>query len=419
MYGLADCNNFFVSCERVFAPRLEGVPVVVLSNNDGCIISRSNEAKAIGIRMGQPLFQAAPLIRQYDVQVLSSNYTLYSDMSHRVMTTLRNLVPGTEVYSIDEAFLDLSGFALEELPVIGRRIAATVRRHTGIPISLGMSPSKTLAKVASKLCKRYPKLQNSCLMYRPQDVDKVLRSFPIQDVWGIGRRHTRMLQQAGIVTAGQFVRMAEGWVRGRMGITGLRTWKELQGEPCIGFEQAPPAKQQICTSRSFATELTELNELRQSIALFTALSAEKLRRQGSVCGQLQVFIATNRHRPDEPQQYVNRIVAFPTPTDSTLELTAAADRALKSIFTSGFGYKKAGVVLGEIVPRGAVQTSLFDPMDRGRQARLMEMLDQVNERFGRHTLVTAAQGFDPLRSNRNHVSPNYTTSWDELFEVKV
>ena len=235
MYGLADCNNFFVSCERVFAPRLEGVPVVVLSNNDGCIISRSNEAKAIGIRMGQPLFQAAPLIRQYDVQVLSSNYTLYSDMSHRVMTTLRNLVPGTEVYSIDEAFLDLSGFALEERPVTGRRIAATVRRHTGIPISLGMSPSKTLAKVASKLCKRYPKLQNSCLMYRPQDVDKVLRSFPIQDVWGIGRRHTRMLQQAGIVTAGQFVRMAEGWVRGRMGITGLRTWKELQGEPCIGF----------------------------------------------------------------------------------------------------------------------------------------------------------------------------------------
>lgn len=419
MYGLADCNNFFVSCERVFAPRLEGVPVVVLSNNDGCVISRSNEAKAIGIKMGQPLFQAAPLIRRHGVEVLSSNFALYSDMSHRVMTTLRSLAPDTEVYSIDEAFLDLSGIPLDELPEMGRRIAATVRRHTGIPVSLGMAPSKTLAKVATKLCKRYPKLHDSCLMYRPEDVSKVLGTFPVQDVWGIGRRHGKMLQNAGIVTAGQFVQAQEGWIRHRMGVTGLRTWRELRGEPCIGFENTPPAKQQICTSRSFATELTELGEVRKSVALFTALCAEKLRKQGSVCGEVQVFLLTNRHRPELPQQYVNRIVTPRTPTDSTLELTTLAEQALRSIFTPGYGYKKAGVILGGIAPRTVVQTNLFDSSDRGRQARLMKALDEVNGRFGRHTLVTAIQGFDPVKANRNHVSRSYTTSWDELPEVKV
>lgn len=419
MYGLADCNNFFVSCERVFAPRLEGKPVVVLSNNDGCIISRSNEAKALGIRMGQPLFQAAPLIRQYGVEVLSSNYALYSDMSHRVMSTLRSLVPEAEVYSIDEAFLDLRGMSLEALSDFGHRVATTVRRHTGIPVSIGISPSKTLAKIASKLCKRYPKLHNSCLMYRPQDVEKVLQRFPIQDVWGIGRRHGRMLQGAGIVTAGQFVRLPEGWVRSRMGVTGVRTWRELQGEACIEFEQAPPAKQQICTSRSFATELTTLDELRPAVALFASLCAEKLRRQASVCGEVQVFIATNRHRPELPQRYVNRILAPDEPTDSTLEISALADRALCSLYSSEFGYKKAGVILSAITPRTAVQTSLFTPSDRGRQSRLMQALDAVNERFGRHTVVTATQGFEPLKSNRNHISPSYTTSWDDLFEVKV
>lgn len=419
MYGLADCNNFFVSCERVFAPRLEGRPVIVLSNNDGCVISRSNEAKAVGIKMGQPLFQAAPLVRQHGVQVLSSNYALYGDMSHRVMSTLRSLVPGTEVYSIDEAFLDLSGIPAGELAAMGRRVAATVRRHTGIPVSIGISPTKTLAKVASKLCKKYPKLQSCCLMHRPEDVAKVLATFPAGDVWGIGRRHTRMLQAAGIVTAGQFAQAQEGWVRHRMGVTGLRTWKELRGEPCIGFEHAPPAKQQICTSRSFATELTDLDDLRKSVGLFTALCAEKLRKQGSVCSEVNVFILTNRHRRDQPQQYVNSIRTVATPTDSTLELTALAEGALRSLFTPGYGYKKAGVVLGGIGPRTAVQTSLFDPADRGRQARLMKALDEVNGRFGRHTLVTAVQGFDPVKANRNHVSPGYTTDWDELFEIKV
>lgn len=419
MYGLADCNNFFVSCERVFAPRLEGRPVVVLSNNDGCIIARSNEAKALGIRMGQPLFQAAPLIRQYGVEVLSSNYALYSDMSHRVMSTLRSLVPEAEVYSIDEAFLDLRGMAVETLADFGHHVAATVRRHTGIPVSIGISPSKTLAKIASKLCKRYPKLNHSCLMYRPQDIEKVLRGFPVQEVWGIGRRHGRMLQGAGIVTAGQFVRLPEGWVRSRMGVTGLRTWQELQGEACIGFEQAPPAKQQICTSRSFATELTSLDELRQAVALFASLCAEKLRHQGSVCGEVQVFIATNCHRPELPQRYVNRILSPDEPTDSTLEVCTLADRALCSLYSPEYGYKKAGVVLSAIAPRTAVQTSLFTPTDRGRQRRLMQALDAVNTRFGRHTVVTATQGFDPLPSNRSHVSPHYTTSWEELMEVKV
>ena len=420
MIALVDCNNFFVSCERVFAPALRDKPVVVLSNNDGCVVARSNEVKAMGIKMGTPLYQIRGLLESGNVAVFSSNYNLYGDMSRRVMSLLAEFSPDCVPYSIDEAFLDLTGVCPDEaLAEYARRMATTVERGTGIPVTVGVAPTKTLAKVAAHFGKKYRGYGGVCLIDSDEKRCKALARCPIGEVWGVGRQNLAKMEYFGVATAADFVARGESWVRRHFTVSGVRTWKELQGEPCIGFEQAPPAKQQICTSRSFATELTELNELRQSIALFTALSAEKLRRQGSVCGQLQVFIATNRHRPDEPQQYVNRIVAFPTPTDSTLELTAAADRALKSIFTSGFGYKKAGVVLGEIVPRGAVQTSLFDPMDRGRQARLMEMLDQVNERFGRHTLVTAAQGFDPLRSNRNHVSPNYTTSWDELFEVKV
>ena len=242
MYGLCDCNNFFASCERVFRPELEGRPVVVLSNNDGCVIARSNEAKALGIRMGHPYFQIRDLEKRHNVAVFSSNFNLYGDMSRRVIWTLRRMVPAAEVYSIDEAFLDLRGIETGRLEELGRHISRTVRRNTGIPVSIGIAPTKTLAKIASKLCKEYPKLQGACLMYRPQDIEKVLRKFPIEDVWGIGRKHRRMLQAANVRTAWDFVQRPEAWIRGRMGVTGLRTWKELQGEACIDFESAPPAK---------------------------------------------------------------------------------------------------------------------------------------------------------------------------------
>lgn len=242
MLALCDCNNFFASCERVFNPSLNGKPVVVLSNNDGCIIARSEEAKAVGIKMGQPLYQAQELIKAHGVAVFSSNYNLYGDMSHRVMQTLKQYAPSIEIYSIDEAFLDFDGLPVETLQERGQEIARIVRRNTGIPVSIGIAPTKTLAKVASKLCKKYPKLKGACLMHRPEDITKVLSKFPIGDVWGIGRRYSKMLKGYGIETAEQFRQMQPEWVRTKMSIVGLRTWKELHGEPCIEFEHAVPDK---------------------------------------------------------------------------------------------------------------------------------------------------------------------------------
>lgn len=419
MYGLCDCNNFFASCERVFRPELNGRPVIVLSNNDGCVIARSNEAKALGIRMGQPYYQLRELVRRYDVATFSTNFVLYGDMSRRVIWTLRQLVPAAEVYSIDEAFLDLRGIATEELDALGHRISRTVQRNTGIPVSIGIAPTKTLAKIASKLCKRYPRLEGSCLMYRPADIEKVLRRFPIGDVWGVGRRHLRMLEQAGIATAYDFVQRPEGWVRARMNLPGVRTWRELQGEACIDFENAPRQRQQISVSRSFAHELTEYDDLHSSVATFAAMCAEKLRRQGSLCGEVTVYIYTNRHREELPQYFESRTVRPAVATDDTLELVPLATGALQQIFRRGYGYKKAGVIFSELSDRVGTQTDLFDPVDRARHSRLMAAVDAANRQFGRGRIVVASQGLAPLKMNRGHLSKNYTTDLDDILTVKV
>lgn len=419
MYGLCDCNNFFASCERVFRPELNGRPVVVLSNNDGCVIARSNEAKALGIRMGHPYFQIRALVERHGVAVFSSNHTLYGDMSRRVIATLRRLVPAAEVYSIDEAFLDLRGIPLGELDALGHRISRTVRRDTGIPVSIGMAPTKTLAKIASKLCKQYPRLQGSCLMYRPEDIEKVLRRFPIEDVWGVGRRHRKMLQTAGIRTAWDFTQRDATWVRARMNLPGLRTWRELQGEACIDFESAPPARQQISVSRSFAHELTTPDELHTSVATFTSMCAEKLRREGSLCGELTVYILTNRHREELPQYFESETVRPAIATDDTLELVPLATAALQRIFRAGYGYKKVGVIFSELLPKNGAQRDLFDVVDREKHARLMEAVDAANHLYGRNKVMVASQGLEPLKMNRNHLSRNYTTDWDDIITVKV
>ena len=264
MYGLCDCNNFYASCERVFRPDLVGRPVVVLSNNDGCIIARSNEAKRLGIGMGQPFYQVRQLIERGEVAVFSANFALYGDMSRRVMATLRSLVPGIEVYSIDEAFFDLQGMA-EPLDALGRDIGRTIRRNTGIPVSIGIAPTKTLAKIASKLAKQYPRLEGCCYMHRTEDIDKVLQRFPLRDVWGIGRRYGRMFDRMGLATARQFVDLPREWVRARMGIAGLRTWSELQGVECISFEQMPQRKQQITVSRSFPCLILDADRIFDSL----------------------------------------------------------------------------------------------------------------------------------------------------------
>lgn len=419
MYGLCDCNNFYASCERVFRPELIGRPIVVLSNNDGCVIARSNEAKSLGIRMGQPYFQIRELIKKQGVEVFSSNFILYGDMSRRVIATLRSMVPAAEVYSIDEAFLDLRGLGTEALDELGRRIYSTVRRNTGIPVSIGIAPTKTLAKIASKLCKQYPKLQGSCLMHRPQDIEKVLRDFPIGDVWGIGRRHEAMLQASGVVTAWDFTQRPETWVRRRMGVTGLRTWQELQGTACIDFETAPPAKQQITVSRSFAHELSEYEEIHTAVSNFAAMCGEKLRSQQSVCGEVTVFILTNRHREELPQYYDSATIHASVRTDDSLQLVPLARQALDRIFRKGYGYKKAGVILSDIAATDGIQTDLFETFGQNRHAKLMQAVDAANHAYGRNKVIVASQGFEPLQMNRHHLSQRYTTDWDDIIRVKV
>lgn len=418
MYGLCDCNNFYASCERVFNPSLVGRPVVVLSNNDGCVIARSNEAKKLGIGMGDPYFKIRDLIKRNNVAVFSSNFVLYGDMSRRVMSLLKKFVPATEVYSIDESFLDFSGIDESKLDEMGHEISRMVKRHTGIPVSIGIAPTKTLAKIASKLCKKYPKLDGCCFMHRPQDIEKVLRKFPIEDVWGVGRRWAKMLEGMGVKTAYDFTQLTPEWVRKRMSVVGLRMWKELRGEPCIGFEEMPAAKKQIATTRTFDHDIADYEPIHQRIAQYAASCAEKLRAQNSVCGEMVVFILTNRHKENVPQYYESCIVKLSVPTDSTLELTKYAVNMLRKIFLKGYAYKRAGVILSDIRSKTGTQRDMFDATDRDKHDRLMKAVDGLNATLGRHKIVTAAAGAEFFKMNREHLSKKFTTDWGQIIRVK-
>lgn len=419
MIGLCDCNNFFVSCERVFNPSLEGRPVIVLSNNDGCVVARSNEAKAIGIKMGQPLYQIRNLIKEQNIAVHSANYHLYGDMSHRVMSLLKQHVRHIEIYSIDEAFLYLDDIPTEKLKSFGEELARTVRRCTGIPVSIGISPTKTLAKIASKLCKRYPGLKSACLMYRDEDVTKVLSTYPVSDIWGIGRRHGKMLAGLHIDTAGQFCALSEEWVQNRMGITGVRTWNELHGKSCITFTHQIADRQSITVSRSFSKELYDIEELHRAISTFAGIAAEKLRKQRSAAQQLQVFILTNRHRDDRPQHHESAVKHLITPTDSTLEIVKEAATLLTKIYRKGFGYKKAGISLSAIEPADTVQGELFDTIDRPKHKQLMAAIDKINATQGHDAVKIVSQGSLTEHTNRQYVSKQYTTKWEDIIVVNV
>ncbi|MBR7026403.1 MAG: Y-family DNA polymerase [Bacteroidales bacterium] len=419
MVGLCDCNNFFASCERVFRPDLDGKPVVVLSNNDGCIIARSNEAKALGIKMGTPLFQARDVIEKNGVAVFSSNYQLYGDMCNRVISILKETVPSIEVYSIDEAFLNLEGLPLDGLQQKGRDLSARIKKDTGIPVSIGIAPTKTLAKIASKLCKQYPKLKGCCLMHRPQDIEKVLRKFPVGDVWGIGRKYRRRLEQMGVTTAWDFCSLPRAEVSRMMSVTGVKTWLELHGEPCIGFDDVTQERQTLCVSRSFAHDVYDLNQLDAAIATFTGKVAEKLRRQNLKASVLHVFILTNRHRDEHPQDYSIRTTGFEVAINSTIEMSEAAAAALKAIYKKGFGYKRAGVMVTDLVDSDKVQGVFFDTVDHEKQDRLMKVIDSINALNGNSTVRIASNGEMDQFSTRTRVSRRYTTRWDELMEVVV
>ena len=415
MYALADCNNFFVSCERVFRPDLNGRPVIVLSNNDGCAVARSNEAKALGIKMGDPLFKIRDIVRKHNVAVFSGNMALYGDMSNRVRQTLREFVPYIEVYSIDEAFLDLKGMDHIDYDAFAKEVSRRCLRNTAIPVSVGVAPTKTLAKIASKLCKKYPKLRGGCYMHRPEDIEKVLRKFPVDDVWGIGRRSLVKLYDLNVRTAYDFTQLPDYQVNAMMGVAGLRTWKELRGEPCITIDQAIAAKQTIANTRSFSSEITSLEDLAEQVANFAAMTAEKLRLQGSACSEMFVFARTNRFKEDQRQAFDNVLVTFPEPTASSRALVAAALDALRELFVQGRAYKSAGVAASGIVPAGAVQGSLFASSEgREKESRLMNALDAINRSSGPGAVRIASQGSAQIRASRDHQSPHFTTLWSDL-----
>lgn len=420
MFALADCNNFFASCERVFRPDLQGKPVIVLSSNDGCAIARSNEAKALGIKMGAPFFKIKDIVEKHGVAVFSGNMALYGDMSRRVKWVLEGYAPAVEVYSIDEAFLDLRGISGIDFDAYAKEISAQCWKLTSIPVSIGIAPTKTLAKIASKLCKQYPKLRGGCYMHLPQDIEKVLRKFPIEDVWGIGRKSAAKLQTRYIKTAYDFIQLPETAVRSMMGITGLRTWKELQGIPCIEFEDGFEAKQSICVSRSFSSEIYELGDLQEQIANFAATLAEKLRKQGSVTSEIAVFAYTNRFKEDQPQTHSSALVTFPTPTAGQKSIITSAVKAVREFFRSGYGYKKAGVIATGVMAESEATPSLFDdPHALEQEQKITEALSAINSAFGDGTIKLAVQGSGHIKTTCQKQSPHYTTRWTDLPKVSV
>lgn len=420
MYGLADCNNFYASCERVFDPYWNDKPVVVLSNNDGCVIARSNEVKKLGIKMGIPAYQIKTEIEQYGIGVFSSNYSLYGDMSSRVMSILSSFVENLEVYSIDEAFLDFSGFERYDLNDYGKKIVKTTTKGTGIPISLGIAPTKTLAKVANKFAKKFPAYNSVCIIDSDEKRIKALQYTAIKDVWGVGRQHTKLLSGYEIKTAYDFTQLPMAWVRQKMTVNGERLWKELNGISCIEMEYVPPAKKTICTSRAFGQIITDLEELKESVSTYAAICAEKLRKQKSCALSLMVFIHTNNFREDLPQYFQNSVVKFPVATNSTMEIVKYALTALKHIYRKGYQFKKAGVIITEIIPDSAIQTNLFDLVDREKHSRLMTVVDQLNDGFKKNNLRLAIQeGSRKWRLKQEKLSPCYTTRISDILLFKT
>ncbi|MBC3871904.1 Y-family DNA polymerase [Undibacterium oligocarboniphilum] len=411
--GLIDCNNFYASCERVFRPDLNHQPIIVLSNNDGCAVSRSNEAKALGIKMGVPLFKISDLVREHGVHVFSSNYPLYADMSNRVMAILREYSPVQEVYSIDECFLDLTGF--HDIDQRARQIRDRVFRETSISVCIGIGASPTLSKLSNFVAKRHPRSQgvfNFNLLNNKQQ-ESVLKNIPVEEIWGIGRQLTKALDVIGIQTALQLRTADISSMRKRFGIVMEKTVRELRGEACIELTESAPAKQQIITSRSFGQPVTEIEELQDALAHFISTSARKLRAQHSCAALLQVFIMTDRFREDQPQYCPSLALPLMTPTASSMTLQRYAVAALAAMFRPGYCYKKAGVILSEIFPETQFQGDMFAgaPDDPS----LMATLDQINARFGKGTLKLSQDGSRrswQMRQDRK--SPEYTTNWAEL-----
>jgi len=412
--ALVDCNNFYVSCERIFRPDLNKVPVVVLSNNDGCVVSRSNEAKALGVRMGQPWFECKTLAEEHGILALSSNYALYADMSNRVMQILCDYSPRCEVYSIDECFVDLTG--MPRLREVSYAMRERVGMWTGMPVCVGIGPTKTLSKLANHVAKKHPRSQgvfNYNALTEAQK-SKLLTQLPVSEVWGVGRKLTQRLAAHGIATV-QDLRVAHTpTLRAEFGVVIEKTQRELQEVACIDFQQEVPDKQQIISSRSFGSAVTELPVLKDALSLFVANACAKLRKQNSQAALIQVFLQTNRFRKDQPQYMPCLAVPLPRPTHDTLEVNRWADALCERMYKPDYVYKKAGIVLSEISPVTHQQADWIEP-DVLSNDKLMQALDGLNQRYGRGAVTVSTQGaYKEWQMRQERKSPNYTTCWEDV-----
>ncbi|NTV19789.1 MAG: Y-family DNA polymerase [Chlorobium limicola] len=422
MFALIDCNNFYVSCERVFNPALTGKPVVVLSNNDGCFIARSNEAKALGLPMGGPAFKFRDILKKHHVRVFSANFPLYGDMSSRVMTTLADLAPEIEIYSIDEAFVDLGGFSRFGASGYAAQIRKTLTRHTGIPVSIGIGSTKTLAKAANRMAKKKPGYDGICILSAPEEIHEALAALKVEDIWGIGRQWSKLLEAGNIRTALDYSRAPAPWIRKHLHLPGIRIQEELNGHSCLPLEQVRPPKQSICTSRSFGRTITALDELQQAVATFAGKCAEKLRKENSATSMITVFICSSPFNEPQLKYWGTRTMAMSRPSQDSIAVIRAADLALASIFRQGYNYKKAGVIVSGLIPAQSAEKELLlfpDDTSTGnnRQKRLMEAMDRINHQYGPRAIRIAAENAETWKPNQANLSEHYTTSWSGIITV--
>lgn len=419
MFALVDCNNFYVSCERVFRPDLNGKPVVVLSNNDGCVISRSNEAKALGIPMGAPAFKNEEIFIKNSVHVFSSNYALYGDLSARVMQILSEYTPDVEVYSIDEAFLSFKGFEHLDICSEGYDMRAKVMKWLGIPICVGFAPTKTLAKISNHIAKKFPDKTGGVYMIDSEEKRvKALRWVNIEDVWGIGRQYAKKLKYIGVKKAWDFTQLSDYWIKRNMSVVGLKLKMELQGIPALQLDEVKDRKT-IAVTRSFDSTYTKYEELRERIVTFSSACAEKLRAQNSTSQTMMVFLHTNMFRKELPQYGKSIVVKLPFPTNSSIELAKFAGEALSKIFRDGYQYKKAGVVLMDIIPDAPRQLDLFDNSNP-KHKKLMAAVDHINQTMGGRKVALATEDISRRwKMKQEKLSPRYTTKLSEIIKVKA
>ncbi|WP_430673306.1 Y-family DNA polymerase [Klebsiella aerogenes] len=421
MFALCDVNSFYASCETVFRPDLRGRPVVVLSNNDGCVISRSAEAKPF-VKMGEPYFKQKDIFRHHGVVCFSSNYELYADMSNRVMTTLEEMSPRCEKYSIDEVFCDLTGVRnCRILTEFGHELRATVRQRTHLTVGVGIAQTKTLAKLANHAAKRWQQQTGGVVdLSNAERQRKLMAALPVEEVWGVGRRIAKRLETMGIRTVLQLADTDIRFIRKHFNVVLERTVRELRGEPCLELEEFAPVKQEIICSRSFGHRITEYEEMRQAICSYASRAAEKLRQEHQYCRFISVFVKTSPFAPDERYYANNASVTLLTPTQDSRDIIAAATRCLDAIWQSGCRYQKAGVMLGDFYSQGVAQLNLFDEnAPRKNSQKLMEVLDRLNAEDGRGTLYFAGQGIQqPWQMKREMLSPRYTTRYSDLPTVK-